>query len=519
MPVRTRAADRKGIAMSKTAPAKKGAVKVTKKTASRSVTAAAKKVTKKRATTASKKPGANTALDLAAIEESFAQLLALLSPKKRDFAAAASEVALVYCKALFDNEHTKPEDRRLGGVAEGIATALGSDVLCIDWKVTDGDFIKTIAGYLRRKRGVKMDVAPLLAEFAPAELSDQVMQYSSEMVRAIANQASGVALVRFGMEGDTYGFGFVATSDLDAFEGLLRALSLDEGRNPVLTALRPAGAPDRTKAGTAKPATRPAKQAGQRDMDPETSAKYWPKAVKALASNGGWVEGSEWENGTEALHAIEECAFRDLLLCYSRGDEIGEIARRGRQLFAHDMPRLLAKLPPPPGAWKIGRTWGTTFFSINQGGATEIRFASMLVLCKPTRAEAQAFADVYQRSNEGPDGLDLIIKALLQRLGAPMKRRAKSLKWPRAYQLLWDAIDPKTRDADRPKLIKRFLKQWLPLMQRSGQAETLAAVWNHTYVGYWCLEAAAVVVAFGIDDTLFRDDMYYPRDFADWARA
>ena len=39
------------------------------------------------------------------------------------------------------------------------------------------------------------------------------------------------------------------------------------------------------------------------------------------------------------------------------------------------------------------------------------------------------------------------------------------------------------------------------------------------FYGYWSLEAAAISFVLGIDDTSYRDDIFYPRDLADFARS
>ncbi|HSI57000.1 MAG TPA: PoNe immunity protein domain-containing protein, partial [Ideonella sp.] len=42
---------------------------------------------------------------------------------------------------------------------------------------------------------------------------------------------------------------------------------------------------------------------------------------------------------------------------------------------------------------------------------------------------------------------------------------------------------------------------------------------EHSYLGYWSFEAAAVSIVLGIDDSSYRDKDFYPRDLADFARC
>ncbi|MGO8692754.1 MAG: PoNe immunity protein domain-containing protein [Rectinemataceae bacterium] len=110
--------------------------------------------------------------------------------------------------------------------------------------------------------------------------------------------------------------------------------------------------------------------------------------------------------------------------------------------------------------------------------------------------------------NEGKDKLFEIIVAKK----APGRLAGTGMIFPKPFQALYDAST--ANESDAPKVISEFLKVWYPSM---GQ---LGVYWhdNHKgpegggFFGYWCLEAAAVVKAFGIDDSDFRDLRYYPKD-------
>ena len=86
------------------------------------------------------------------------------------------------------------------------------------------------------------------------------------------------------------------------------------------------------------------------------------------------------------------------------------------------------------------------------------------------------------------------------------------LLWPVPYQPLNDAIDAPA--GQRPELLREFLSTWYPASRRHR------AYWVDNYkgpqgggfFGYWCIEAAAVVTAFGIDDSSFREMRHYPAE-------
>lgn len=89
-----------------------------------------------------------------------------------------------------------------------------------------------------------------------------------------------------------------------------------------------------------------------------------------------------------------------------------------------------------------------------------------------------------------------------------------TLSSPRPYGRLMKVVE--AAPELRPKLMAEFVKHWY--------AECRKAYWwgQHLggpkrgepmmYDGYWCFEAAAVTQLLGIDDTLYRDNEYYPRD-------
>lgn len=110
--------------------------------------------------------------------------------------------------------------------------------------------------------------------------------------------------------------------------------------------------------------------------------------------------------------------------------------------------------------------------------------------------------------NEGKDKLfERIVSMKAPRLPAGAK-----IIFPKPFQTLYDAT--MATDAEKPRLIKTFLNDWYAAMGKLG------VYWhdNHKgpegggFFGYWCLEAAAVVKLFGIDDSEFRNARYYPKD-------
>lgn len=111
---------------------------------------------------------------------------------------------------------------------------------------------------------------------------------------------------------------------------------------------------------------------------------------------------------------------------------------------------------------------------------------------------------------------DPIIERMMIWLGgAELISGTTEIRWPDMAEL-WRAIDgaPGSRDAH----LWTYVRKWY--------ANNRDAYWHDRhkkksvtgYFGYWCIEAAAVSVREGVDDSECRDNEYYPTDLADWAR-
>lgn len=102
---------------------------------------------------------------------------------------------------------------------------------------------------------------------------------------------------------------------------------------------------------------------------------------------------------------------------------------------------------------------------------------------------------------------------LLERLIATRishRSMANHLMWPKQYQVLSEAIDGQIET--RSGLFERFLKGWYASMRDTYWYENHKGPNGGGFFGYWCIEAAGVVSAFGFDDAPFSDMPYYPKD-------
>ncbi len=70
----------------------------------------------------------------------------------------------------------------------------------------------------------------------------------------------------------------------------------------------------------------------------------------------------------------------------------------------------------------------------------------------------------------------------------------------------------------RPGLLKKYLDSWPKRLGDQGPEGRRPKHQTPGYRGYWCFEAAAVVAAFGIDDSGFIDHEYYPGELMRWRK-
>jgi hypothetical protein len=117
-------------------------------------------------------------------------------------------------------------------------------------------------------------------------------------------------------------------------------------------------------------------------------------------------------------------------------------------------------------------------------------------------------------------GKDKLIDRLIAAI-IPEHPVSQDIAFPDVYKPICDAMGVYDKDA-RDVLVQLFLKKYYPSLKKhdvtwyDSHKEKDPEYNFHT--GYWVFELAAIAVAIGWDDTDFRDNMYYPKDLADWKR-
>ena len=107
-------------------------------------------------------------------------------------------------------------------------------------------------------------------------------------------------------------------------------------------------------------------------------------------------------------------------------------------------------------------------------------------------------------------GQDALLDEIAVQLGDTDRPVSESLLYKTRFNKLYKVIQA-TPDK-RPKLMLAYLDAWYKL---EGSPEN-HLMDNDSYRGYWSWEAALVTKLYDIDDSLFIDHEYYPKDLVHW---
>ncbi|MBU3849584.1 MAG: DUF1911 domain-containing protein, partial [Candidatus Treponema excrementipullorum] len=126
------------------------------------------------------------------------------------------------------------------------------------------------------------------------------------------------------------------------------------------------------------------------------------------------------------------------------------------------------------------------------------------------------FLDEYKELLIKSEYWDVYLENLIQILDPTWKISTEELCCPKytnavsVYEVVMLSKENKAAAVER---LKRYLKkQWLHTMTEGPI--TKFDLKKGRYRGYWCIAAAALVKALGLDDTELKDCKYYPRDMA-----
>ena len=191
-----------------------------------------------------------------------------------------------------------------------------------------------------------------------------------------------------------------------------------------------------------------------------------------------------------------------LLLRYSLGEDVSALAK----LF----PELVS-------VWELKLEFDRAGLDKAQLGRAHnyaanrdiYQFASWMVCLGILLEASQEDFDRVVASVQGVDDrvLDRLIASRVP--GHPI---SETVLWPKPFALLEAALD--APEEQRPASMLKFVKAWYTQSRKVywWGYDTLSPEVAAKYFGYWCVEAAAAVAAFDIDDSVLVGNEYYPAD-------
>jgi len=206
-------------------------------------------------------------------------------------------------------------------------------------------------------------------------------------------------------------------------------------------------------------------------------------------------------------------SLRVMLLRYSRGDAVRDIGQCFEGLFdAWELSDRLADEVCAKHSLKTCRDWTFELSNLNHYNWCFWLVGLGLALDIPDE-QWQRLLDLI--GGEGED--ELLDRVIASRQHE--RRIGAGLLHPQPYARLLKAIEaPKP---DQAALLREFVEHWYPELARKGKDELWWYVYGDpvkhplekgSYFGRWCIEAAAAVKAFGLDDSLCLGNPNYPGD-------
>ena len=212
-----------------------------------------------------------------------------------------------------------------------------------------------------------------------------------------------------------------------------------------------------------------------------------PNAAKKL-SDPIWLDGRDEAALVRLTYARAEYAIDLLSLSYSAGTDV--------KLLREFLPALLAGLI----------TQGSHIALRDLAFQEANRLLSFAILLGWPEYVPRIMAIIdYNNPRDG-----MIERLAAMYMERPQPLPSECLRHLPYYKTLAIFDAPA---AERPGLMQDYLDDWYQASRREPYYDSHSK--GNQFLGYWSWEAAAITTALRIDDALYRDHEFYPRDMAD----
>ncbi|WP_172916107.1 PoNi-like cognate immunity protein [Capnocytophaga canimorsus] len=193
----------------------------------------------------------------------------------------------------------------------------------------------------------------------------------------------------------------------------------------------------------------------------------------------------------EVISSIKDTILKnsyDILLCsYSMGDKLENVKEQ-----------YLATLESMQGVWRQ-----------SNGYVQMVWMLSIGTMLDADETIFEKFKSLVEKDNPNDYLIDFLLSSKTD-----WQMKNTTFKFPEPYAALKEVIDLAS-DNQKEKATQR-LKKYLDKEWYKGHSDT---GWHNShkskhniYTGYWSFESGALVKILGLDDTLLKDQKYYPYD-------
>jgi len=140
-------------------------------------------------------------------------------------------------------------------------------------------------------------------------------------------------------------------------------------------------------------------------------------------------------------------------------------------------------------------------------------FLSMGIMFEVEQIEFDKLVTLVERDN----ARDYLLDLLIQNRNSSWGKQTTKFKFPKPYQALSEVVV--LSQTDKQKSIERLQqylqKEWYKGHSDCGWHNDHKSKWG-VHFGYWSFESGAIVKILGLDDSILKDQQYYPYDMVHW---
>lgn len=149
-----------------------------------------------------------------------------------------------------------------------------------------------------------------------------------------------------------------------------------------------------------------------------------------------------------------------------------------------------------------------------EGSYVEIlRILSIAIMLEIEDEELDKLAELVRRD----DLKDYLVDFLIRYRKPDWKQQTETFEFDVPYKSLKEVIE--FSETDKQKSVERLKvyleKEWYKGHSDAGWYDSHKSKHN-IYSGYWCWESGALVKILGLDDSILKDQQYYPYDMVHW---